>query len=122
MDRVLLEDGRCCDLDRCQRFEEGTYFDGRNRISRATEEQFRHEALLRTPGGRWLVERSSQWQGERSSWREVSARFAAAWLLRNGHESPAELASAVAALDIDAEPVFACSADDVDESSGLAGR
>ncbi len=91
------------------------------RASRSTSRRCRC-ALLRTPGGRWLVERSSQWQGERSSWREVSARFAAAWLLRNGHEPPAELTAAVAALDIDAEPVFACTAGDVDESAGLAGR
>jgi hypothetical protein len=102
MDRVILDDGRWVDLDACERFEEETYWDGRNMISRATGEQFRHETLYRTPGGKWIVERSSQWQGERTYYREVGRRFAAAWLLRNGYEVPAELEADLEALHVDA--------------------
>lgn len=122
MGRVTLDDGRHFSPERCDVFEEAVYHDGRNLISRATGEEFRHETLYRTPGGRWILERSSQWQGESTRYREVSAALAASWLVRNEHEPPADLADATASLDVDApEPVaaFACPPGSIDESGGL---
>src|SRR3972149_6322249 len=86
-DRQVLTDGtgRWFVRRSAERWDEKSRFDGNNYISCATGSQWEHETLYRTAGGRWILEHSSQWQGSRDEWTEISARDAARWLSRNGH-------------------------------------
>jgi len=85
MRRQALTDGtgRWFDLDKAERFEVATFWDGRNRISLATGSQWDHECLYRTVSGRWIKHWWSQWQGTVDRWEEISEAEAAAWLVRN---------------------------------------
>ena len=73
---------------------EETRWNGNNHISKATGSQWEHETLYLSAKGRWYVEHTSQWQGSTDTARFVDAREAAAWLLRNDHDLPAELEAA----------------------------
>ena len=92
---------RWFDADKAEKFNEDTYWDGNNHISKATGSQWEHETLYRTASGRFLVLSASQWQGTRDSWREIQKTEAVSWLMQNGHEEEAERisAEAVAALE-----------------------
>jgi hypothetical protein len=81
-----------------QSWEEATYFDGRNRISKATGTQWEHETLYRSRRGRFYIERTSQWQGSHPSAEWVSPEEAARWLVANEHDIPAELQAAADAV------------------------
>lgn len=84
MKRQVTDDGHWFDLDAAEHFEESTFWDGRNRCSRVTGSQWEHETLYRTRGGRWVLNRSSQWEGARDSWVEIDDDAAALWFMRNG--------------------------------------
>ena len=75
-----------------QTWEEATYFNGNNYISKATGDQWLHETLYKSAKGRYYIVHSSQWQGSRDHAKEVAAQNAAAWLLLNEHELPDDLA------------------------------
>jgi hypothetical protein len=102
MKRIVLTDGsgRWFDIDKAERFDEDTYWDGRNMISKATGSQWHHEVLYRTAGGKWILHRWSQWQGDRESWTEVTDDAAAAWLVTNGYEPHPACAREYEALEI----------------------
>jgi hypothetical protein len=74
------------DADTATKFEEDTYWDGRNRISKATGSQWNHEALYRTKGGRWVLNRWSQWQGSRETWEFLDDDAAREWLISQNHD------------------------------------
>lgn len=94
MARFTLEDGAIVDTTRAARkWDEDTFHDGRNLISKATGDQFLHETLYKSSKGRYYVVHSSQWQGSRDSANEVTPRDAAVWLLRNEYDLPEDLAS-----------------------------
>jgi len=94
MDRQMFEDleeaQKWFDKDTAESWEEATYFNGNNHISKATGSQWEHETLFRTAKGRWVVFHRSQWQGSTDTWCEVSKADAVKWLLANGHEDAAE--------------------------------
>ena len=90
--------GRWFDSDSAEQIDEGTYWDGKNRISQATGSQWHHETLYLTAGGRYIVLSTSQWQGETDSVVEISAEKAAVWLSRNGYGSEDAVA-----IDVGAE-------------------
>jgi len=95
MSRYRMSDGSVVDTaNATAHWEEDTYFDGHNRISRATGSQWEHQKLYRSRKGRYYVEHWSQWQGSRDTAEWVSNEEAARWLLANEQEIPAELASA----------------------------
>ena len=75
-----------------QSWEEATYFNGNNYISKATGDQWLHETLYKSAKGRYYIVHSSQWQGSRDHAEEIPPRDAAAWLLQNEHELPEDLA------------------------------
>lgn len=102
MKRQSLTDdsGRWFDLDKAEKFEEDTFWDGRNRISKATGSQWNHEVIYRTASGLWVKNAWSQWQGSHESWTEISHTESAAWLIANGHEPHEELAEAVNQLEM----------------------
>lgn len=92
MARYRMDDGTVVDTENAtMHFEEDTYFDGSNRISKATGDQWTHQDLYRSRKGRYYVVHSSQWQGSRDHAEWVSKREAARWLALNGHDIPEEL-------------------------------
>jgi hypothetical protein len=102
MSRIVLTDGsgRWFDSKKATSWEEDTYWNGNNHISRATGD---HEILYRTKGGIHILHRWSQWQGSTESYEEISADDAARWLSQNDHEpsgAGAEAVSAYAALEV----------------------
>lgn len=78
-----LKSGGWFDPSECEKYEEGTRWNGSNRISLATGSQWEHEVLYVTPGGRFILHRMSDWQGRPSYHEEIPAEEAAAWLVRN---------------------------------------
>lgn len=67
--------------DRAKRYSEGTRWDGNNNVSLATGDQWRHQQLVRTAGGRWVLSSWSDWQGSRELHEFVSDDAALAWLI-----------------------------------------
>lgn len=79
--------------DAADSYSETTRWDGNNHISRATGSQWEHEELYRTLNGSWVLNHWSQWQGSRTTYREISTRQAVEWLLINElHEDLDDLA------------------------------
>lgn len=73
-------------------WHEGSYFDGRNLISRATESQWLHQTLYLSRKGRYYLVHHSDGQGAGAYAKWLDALAAARWLLRNGYELPEDLA------------------------------
>ena len=84
------------DRDAAESWDEDTYWDGNNTISRATGSQWEHETLYRTRSGRWVLETTSAYQ---DSWSEITPERAAKWLLRNDHDDP-RVAREIAELEV----------------------
>lgn len=83
MARVPLTDdsSKWFDNEKAVKFGEDTWWDGRNRISRATGSQWNHEVLYYTKGGNWILNAWSQYQGSGESYETVSEETAIAWLI-----------------------------------------
>jgi hypothetical protein len=80
--------------DATAKWEDGTFFDGHNRVSVATGSQWVNQTLYRSRKGRYYVETRSRIQGQRDSAEWVSPEEAARWLLVNRHQVPADLQAA----------------------------
>lgn len=93
MARFKMDDGTIVDTSKATAvFEEGTRWDGRNHISKATNDQWVHQTLYRSAKCRWYVVTTSQWQGATDSAEFVSDQEAARWLLANDYcDIPVEL-------------------------------
>lgn len=103
MSRVALTDegGRWFDDDKADRFDEDTYWNGSNHISKATGSQWEHEAMYRTAGGVWILNCWSQCQGSVETYEEISKKSAAAWFVKNGHEPHEDFEDEFNALEIE---------------------
>lgn len=99
MQRQALDTGGWIDVHKATDFQEATYWNGSNLISRATGSQWDHEALYRSVKGRWVLCCWSQREGTPEGWTEIDHDQAAQWLVRNGHEH-GELASLIADLEV----------------------
>src|SRR6266446_6961294 len=75
-----------------ERYDESKHWNGNNMISDATGSQWEHETLYRSKRSRYYIVHTSQWQGSEPSAQFVEDRDAAAWLMRNNSELPANLA------------------------------
>lgn len=53
--RRNLEGGGWFDVDKARHWEEATFWNGNNRVSLATGDQFEHEALYRSARGAWIL-------------------------------------------------------------------
>ena len=84
MYKYQMEDGSIVNTEKSsQKWEEGTRFNGHNRISLATGSQWDHETLYRSRKGRYYKVHESQWQGS-VSWAEwMDKREVVRWLLKN---------------------------------------
>lgn len=73
-----------------EEYDESTYFDGRNLISRATGDQFIHETLyimtLKDGTKQAYIYHYSQWQGSRSSRKRVDKDETELWLTKNKYD------------------------------------
>lgn len=78
------------DLDAAHAYDEDTWWDGSNHISRATGSQWEHERLYRTAQGRWVHHAWSQRQGVGERWSFATDSAAREWLLSNGHDTAVE--------------------------------
>ena len=88
-----LEDGSLVDTKKAkQQWDEATYWNGSNHISKATGDQFLHETLYMSSKGRYYIEHDSQWQGSLPSATEARPEEAAKWLIKNEHDLPEDLA------------------------------
>lgn len=74
------------DPDRALLIKEDTRWNGNNSVSVHTADQFGHEGLYRTAGGRWVLNRWSQWQGAGETYEFVDDQRAKTWLLVNGSD------------------------------------
>jgi len=72
------------DLSKSETWEEDTYWNGNNHISKATGTQWDHEQLYKSRKGSWIINRWSQWQGSTERWTQIGESEAHEWLLRNG--------------------------------------
>ena len=80
--RATLTDGsgKWVDLEKCTIYDERRVWDGDNLIGAVTRSQWVYESLYRTQSGRWVLWRSSDWQGDDDSWAEIDNEAAAGWL------------------------------------------
>jgi hypothetical protein len=87
-----MEDGTVIDTKLAtQSWEEATFWDGNNPISKATGSQWHHQTLHKSRKGRYYIEHTSNWQGAREHVEWVSREEAARWLLTNAHQLPDDL-------------------------------
>ncbi len=86
-DRVALTDGsgHWFDRDSAVKFDEDTWWNGSNRISRATGSQWNHETLYYTASGRWILRCWSQCEGTPATVEAVDQAEAVQWLASNAH-------------------------------------
>jgi hypothetical protein len=74
--------GTVFDTEQAKRkWDEASFHDGRNRISKATGSQWTHETLYLSKKGRYYIIWESCWQGVLPSAQMVSRSGAAKWLL-----------------------------------------
>ncbi len=95
MNRISLTDesGQWFDIDSATSFEDKTFWDGSNHISK-TAGQHNSHTLYRTASGKWVLGFTSQWQGTNDSYEHLSDKQAAKWFMKNEYENdeiPAEL-------------------------------
>ena len=74
------------DEEKAEVFGEYMEWNGSNLVSRATGSQWHHEELYRTAGGRWVLHRWSNVQGERERYEFITEEEAREWLLAQGHD------------------------------------
>lgn len=98
--RYRMESGDVVNTDKAvQCWEEETYFDGTNQISRATGSQWDHETLYRSRRGRFYVVHESQWQGSKDHCEWVDEREAVRWILVNEGDIPEDLEHLIAEVE-----------------------
>lgn len=78
------------DYDKAERFEEDTRWDGNNLVSVHPAGSFGHQMLLRTAGGRWVLNSWSQWEGSQDVYEYVTDERARDWLMVNKDEDVIE--------------------------------
>lgn len=100
MKRVATTDGHWFDVDKAEKFDEATRWDGHNHISIATGSQWNHERLFRTAGAKWILNAWSQYQGTPETYEEIGNDEAAKWLVVNGHEAHEACSAEYADLEI----------------------
>ncbi len=90
MRRQALTDssGKWFDIEAAEEFNEDSWWDGSNHISRATGSQTEHETLYRTAGKKWILRSWSQWQGTSETWTCITDEEAAKWLVINNQDHP----------------------------------
>jgi len=105
MKRIALTDGSGSwfDLEKSEKFDEQTYWNGSNHISKATGSQWHHEVLFFTSSGKWILNTWSNYQGVADTFTEITEREAATWFSRQAFQAdeiPESLHPIIAEMEI----------------------
>lgn len=94
MKRVPLTDGSGAwfDKDAAVMFDEDTYWDGHNLISKATGSQWDHEVLYYTKSGKWVKCSMSQYEHVPTGYTTITEEEAVAWLIAQDRMDDAGIA------------------------------
>ncbi|PZG17136.1 hypothetical protein [Nonomuraea aridisoli] len=74
------------DPDHAERYEEATRLIGIDCVGVLTGNPAEHQTLYRTPGGRWVLHRWSQWEGDADLYEFLSTGEARIWLITCRHD------------------------------------
>jgi len=83
MKRVAINNGTWFDMDKAAKFEENSYHDGSNYISKATGSQWDHQNIFLTTGGTFILNSWSNYQGKPETYEIISNEEAAEWFVKN---------------------------------------
>lgn len=72
--------------EKAQKFEEDTFWNGHNHISKSTGSQWYHENLYLSKSGKWIIAKWSNYEGVPDVHELVDADEAARWFIRNEYE------------------------------------
>ena len=88
MKRIALTDGSGMwfDSEKADCYNEETFHDGRNFISKATGSQWEHEAIYVTKSGKFILNNWSNYQGSRESYELISKTQAARWFTKQSFQ------------------------------------
>lgn len=100
MKRRVLTDGRWFDLEKAEKFEGKTRWNGHNHVSLHTGSQWSGQNLYRTAGKRWILHEWSSYEGTTDTYEQIDDADAAQWLVRNGDEPHEACAEEFAALEV----------------------
>jgi len=93
--------GRFFDKDKASKYDEDTYWDGNNHISKVTGSQWSHETLYRTASGKWVLNCYSNYQGSVETYEIINPAAASRWFVKNEYDDiPNELKDEVTELEV----------------------
>ncbi|MEV3981798.1 hypothetical protein [Nonomuraea sp. NPDC049758] len=78
------------DPDLAERYDEATRLVGIDYVSILTGDPAQHQTLYRTPEGRWVLHRWSQWEGDTDTYEFIDAAKARIWLVTCHHDRATE--------------------------------
>jgi len=86
MNRIGLTNktGEWFDADKANVFKEKSFHNGRNFVSLATGDQFRHEWLYITTGNKFVLYSFSNYQGVSETYELTNKEEAAKWFTKQG--------------------------------------
>lgn len=89
---IRMENGAVLNTEKAvETWQESTWWNGSNWISRATGSQWEHQRLYKSRKNRYYVVCTSQWQGVATRAEWLSEEDAARWLITNEHDLPEDL-------------------------------
>lgn len=105
MKRIALTNniGQWFDADKAECFKEQTYWNGSNHISKATNDQWHHEAIFKTKSGVFVFNSYSNIQGSMDTYEEITKKEAAQWFAKQGfldEDIPEELLSFIHEFEV----------------------
>jgi len=83
--------GQFFDMDKAEMFRSDKYHNGHNYISKATGSQFTDEYLFLTVGGKWILNKTSMYQGSLETYELITDTDATEWFLKQNLELPETL-------------------------------
>jgi hypothetical protein len=87
-----------------KRFNENTYFNGNNHISKATKSQWVHETLYLTAKGTWVLNHDATGYSGADTYTKISDDQAARWLVTNDCEDdkgiPEDMIQLIEAMEL----------------------
>jgi len=88
MKRIALTEGngKWFDADKAELFKEEVYFDGSNYISKATGNQWHHEAIFKTRSGAYILNCYSNFQGSVDTYEEICKLQASRWFAKQAFD------------------------------------